>query len=231
MITQAIILAGGFGTRLQKVVSDLPKPMADINGKPFLEYLFNYLEKYKIKKVILSVGYKHEKITEYFGNKFNNIEIKYAVENEPLGTGGAIKFAIDKIDNNNFFLINGDTFFDVNLNSLANFFLTNKADIALSLKPLTDFDRYGAVEIDNKKRIKKFNEKKYQKHGLINGGIYALNKNIFNYTDKIKFSFEKDIMEKYLTKLKMYGFISDTYFIDIGIPDDYEKAQKELNVK
>ena len=228
MITQAIILAGGFGTRLQKVVSDLPKPMADINGKPFLEYLFNYLEKYKIKKVILSVGYKHEKIIEYFGDNFKNIKIKYAVENQPLGTGGAIKFTLDKINDNNFFLINGDTFFDVNLNQLSNFHSDKKADISLSLKPLSDFDRYGAVEIDNNNRIKKFNEKKYQKHGLINGGVYAINKNIFNKTEKTKFSFEKDIMEKHLTKLKMFGFVSDTYFIDIGIPDDYKKAQTDL---
>ena len=228
MINQAIILAGGLGTRLQKVVSDLPKPMADINGKPFLEYLFKYLEKYNIKKVILSVGYKHEKIIEYFGNNYNEISISYAIEDEPLGTGGAIKYALKEISADNFFLINGDTFFDINLNDLANFYFTNNADICLSLKPLKNFDRYGVVIVDNNNRIKQFEEKKYQKQGLINGGVYALNKNVFDKINKNKFSFEKDIMENFLNELKLYGFVSDTYFIDIGIPEDYEKAQNEL---
>ncbi len=230
MITQAIILAGGLGTRLQKIVSDLPKPMADINGTPFLQYIFNYLKKYNIKKVILSVGYKHEKIIEYFGNKYNNITIEYAIESDPLGTGGAIKFAINKINQDNFFLINGDTFFDVNLKKISDFYFKNNADILLSLKPLTNFDRYGAVEIDNDYNIIKFNEKKYQKQGLINGGVYIINKKIFDKTNKTKFSFEKDIMEKYLNNIKMIGFISDTYFIDIGIPEDYKKAQTDLKL-
>lgn len=147
MQNEAIILAGGLGSRLQGVVKDIPKPMATINDKPFLQYLLDYLNKYKIKRVILSVGYKYEVIEGYFGNNYKNIELIYAVEKEPLGTGGGIMNAVKYLQTNLFYLINGDSFFDVNLIELADFHTKQLADFTLSVKAMKHFERYGTVEI------------------------------------------------------------------------------------
>ena len=128
---EAIVLAGGLGTRLKSVVSNVPKPMAPIGDKPFLEYILKYLKKNGITRAILSVGYKSEIIEEYFGNNFEGIDLVYSVEKEPLGTGGAIKKAMSKVKSNQVYIINGDTFFDINLKSLI---LEDNSKIILSLK-------------------------------------------------------------------------------------------------
>ena len=219
--TPVIILAGGFGTRLSTVVKDVPKPMAPINGKPFLHYIFRELQHQKIKEVVLSVGYLKDVIQDFFADNYLGISIQYAIENEPLGTGGGIKHAFSFVENDAY-ILNGDTFFDIKLSSLKN----ENSDISLALKPMFNFDRYGTVELNEEDRIISFNEKKQCDQGLINGGIYYFKKSLF---DKIKtenkFSFEKDILEKHLLDLKIQGKIFDNYFIDIGIPEDYEKAK------
>lgn len=215
----AIVLAGGFGTRLKSVLNNVPKPMADINGKPFLLYLFEILHKYNITTVILSVGYKQEIIKNYFNDKYKNISILYSCEDTPLGTGGAIKKALELVEiDKNVLVINGDTFFDINFET---FFNSNKNyNLSLCIKPMKNFDRYGSVKIKENKIIS-FLEKKPIKEGYINTGIYCINKNIFkNIKEKI-FSFET-----FLEKQKdIYCYIDDGYFIDIGIPEDYEKAK------
>jgi len=228
-IQECVILVGGQGTRLKSVVSDIPKPMADIGGKPFLEYLLCFLNYQGCSHCVLSVGYKHDVIENYFGNQYLNIKLDYAIEEEPLGTGGGIKNSLRFIKENDFFLLNGDSFFNVDLGSLANFhFLTNSA-ITLSVKEMSHVDRYGTLEIAND-RIIKFNEKKMIEKGLINAGVYAVSKSVFDekYINKEKFSFEKDILEANLEILPFYAFQSGGYFIDIGIPEDYQKAQSEL---
>lgn len=222
--TPAIILAGGLGTRLNGVVSDVPKPMAEIHHKPFLHYLFNYLQKNEVAEVILSVGYLYEKIVDYFGHQYLDINIEYSIENEPLGTGGAIKKAMEFI-NEDTFILNGDTFFDIDLQSLKN----EQNDIQLALKQMYDFDRYGTVNVNEDNLIVAFNEKKACKEGLINGGIYYAKKTIFdNINLPTKFSFESEILEKNTSKLRIGATIYDNYFIDIGIPEDYYKAKIEL---
>jgi D-glycero-alpha-D-manno-heptose 1-phosphate guanylyltransferase len=219
--TPVIILAGGFGTRLSTVVKDVPKPMAPINGKPFLHYIFKELQHQKIKQVVLSVGHLKEVIQDYFQDSYLGISIQYAIENEPLGTGGGIKHAFNFVEDDAF-VLNGDTFFDIELSKLKK----TDADISIALKPMFNFDRYGTVELNNENRIVSFNEKKYCEHGLINGGVYYFKKSLF---DKIeterKFSFEKDILEKHLHHLQIQGTVFDNYFIDIGIPEDYKQAQ------
>ncbi|MFZ4400529.1 MAG: nucleotidyltransferase family protein [Bacteroidales bacterium] len=228
MQKEAIILAGGLGSRLQNVVKDIPKPMADINGQPFLKFLLDYLSIYQIERIILSVGYKYEVIEKYFGRKYRNIELVYAVEDEPLGTGGGILNACKHLNSNLFYLINGDTFFDVNLDELKTFHLLQKADFTLAIKPMNNFDRYGTVEI-SKNRILKFNEKRYMKSGLINGGVYLLDKNkLQSLAFPLKFSFEKEFLEHYISSYFFAAFECNNYFIDIGIPDDYLLAQHEL---
>jgi len=228
MINEAIILAGGLGTRLKGVVSDIPKPMAPINGIPFLKYLLEDICHYGIERIILAVGYKWEVIHEYFGNEFMGMEIVYAIEHEPLGTGGGIKNAMEHLRGQHFFLLNGDTFFKVDLKALEQHYLATQSDLCLSLKAMNNFDRYGTVTL-NGDQIIAFKEKKQMTEGLINGGVYALNIKIFDLAkDQKKFSFETDIMESGLEQYKVHGFISDSYFIDIGIPKDYERAQIEI---
>jgi len=223
---EAIVLAGGFGTRLQKVVSDVPKPMAPIGDKPFLEYLLKYLQKNGIRKVILSVGYKWEVIKEYFGDKFGDIDIIYSIEEEPLGTGGAVSKAMNLVQNEYAFVLNGDTFFDIDLSSMS---LKEGSLLQLSLKKMYAFDRYGCVETVNG-HVVKFTEKRYHKEGTINGGVYLASKNIFDVLSANKmtrFSFE-NFMEENIDKLKITAKVFEDYFIDIGIPEDYEKAQEDL---
>ncbi|CAA6805907.1 MAG: D-glycero-D-manno-heptose 1-phosphate guanosyltransferase [uncultured Sulfurovum sp.] len=225
---EAIILAGGLGTRLKSVVSDLPKPMAPIEEKPFLEYILHYLLKNKITRVILSVGYQWQSIKSYFGNNFREIELIYSIENEPLGTGGAIKKALEKINNQQCFILNGDTFFNVDLQTLT---LPSNSKIILSLKKMHHFDRYGCVENNTQQKVSSFTEKVYRTEGNINGGVYLVNKNIFNDFDlESKFSFEAFMQENF-KKLGISVKIFEDYFIDIGIPDDYAKAQNEIKLQ
>lgn len=223
--TPAIILAGGFGTRLSTVVKDVPKPMAPVNGKPFLHYLFKELHHQGIRNAVLSVGHLKEVIQDYFQDSYLNICIQYAVEQEPLGTGGGIKHAFNLVDEDAY-VLNGDTFFDIELSRLKN----NSADISIALKPMFQFDRYGTVELNDANRVIAFNEKKPCEHGLINGGIYYFRKSLFDRIEtERKFSFEKDILEKHLNDLTIRGNVFDNYFIDIGIPEDYAKAQKDFS--
>lgn len=230
MIKTAIILAGGFGTRLQSVVSEVPKPMAPIGSQPFLHYLFLYLKKYKVEKVVLAVGYLHEKIMVHFGYNFLGIEVEYSIETTPLGTGGGIQQAIS-MTKGDVFILNGDTFLEIDLTALNHFHTCQKANLTMSLKPMSGFDRYGTVSIENN-RIIRFNEKKYCENGLINAGVYVCSKAVFE-KEKMptKFSFEEDFLTPKLHDIKVCGFETKGYFIDIGIPEDYKKAQEELPQK
>jgi D-glycero-alpha-D-manno-heptose 1-phosphate guanylyltransferase len=230
----AIVLAGGLGTRLRSVISDLPKPMAPVCGRPFLHYIFLYLQKQGITDAVLSVGYKSEVIQDFFGEKYAGINILYAVEPEPLGTGGGIRQAMSLIGSDAF-VLNGDTFFDVDLAQLHEFYTKRSSDIALALKRMYHFDRYGTVGIGNQDRVLQFQEKQYKTEGLINGGVYVLSKDLFSKVEEIeeallpqKFSFEKDILEKHLLPLHYYGKEFEGYFIDIGVPEDYDRAQEDF---
>jgi len=229
VLEEAVILAGGLGTRLRGIIKDIPKPMAEISGKPFLAYLIDFLSKQKIKRVVLSVGYKFEVIKNFFGNRYKGINISYAIEEKPLGTGGAIKNALLSIYGNEAFIVNGDTFFDIDLNDFYNFHKSKNSKLSMALKKMDFTERYGAVEIDKSNKIMAFHEKTQKYDVLINGGIYLLNKNFFNsLATQDKFSFEKDFLEKHYKNYEFYGFPFDEYFIDIGIPEDYEKAKEEL---
>lgn len=226
---EAIVLAGGLGTRLQSVISEIPKPMAPIGDRSFLHYLLQWLEKNKITRVILSVGYKWEVIHDEFGDHFNQMELIYSVEDEPLGTGGAIALAMQKLKDEKFFIINGDTFFDVDLDELVQFHEKHHFDFSIILKPMFNFDRYGTVEINDQAEIIGFLEKEPKENGLINGGIYRANRSIEkHFPEQAKFSFEKAFMEKKFKELAFGGLVLDNYFIDIGIPEDYSRAQEEL---
>lgn len=232
-IKEAIILAGGFGTRLKAAVPGLPKCMAPVAGKPFLYYVISFFQNQGIEEFIFSLGYKHEVIEEYILSEFRNIKYKFSIEKEPLGTGGAIKLACAQASDKTVLVLNGDTLFQIDLTKLSAFHHMTGADCTLSLKPMKNFERYGVVRLKKDYSIESFKEKKYYEEGHINGGVYALNITKFQQEPlPEKFSFEKDYLEALYLGRRMYGVIQDEYFIDIGIPEDYERAQRELvNVK
>jgi len=227
---EAIILAGGFGTRLQKVVSDVPKSMALINGTPFLEYLLNYLTGQGIVKIILSVGHKRELIHDHFRNRFRHLTISYAVEEEPLGTGGGIRNALEQVEGDSVFALNGDSMFRIDLNAMQHLHQKSEADLTMALRYLDDTSRYGTVKINLDKRVTGFIEKAPDSPpGYINGGIYLIKKDyLLSYPQGQAFSIEKDCFEKSFTGSKIFGYPARGYFIDIGIPEDYMTAQDEF---
>ena len=231
MLKEAIILAGGFGTRLQAVVSDLPKPMAPINNEPFLNYVFDYLLHYKIEHVVLSTGYLADKISDYYKNEYRGIKISYTKEETPLGTGGGIRLAMTKCYTSDVLVLNGDSFFDVNITDHFNNHISKQADCSLALRKVFNASRYGTILLGIGNAIETFKEKNnIEQTGLINGGVYILNKAMYqSATPKAtNFSIEKDFFEKQLFKQSIMGFEFDGYFIDIGIPEDYERAQHEF---
>jgi D-glycero-alpha-D-manno-heptose 1-phosphate guanylyltransferase len=216
-ISEAIILAGGKGTRLQSIVKNTPKPMAEVHGRPFLTYLLDYLQEQSIRKIIFSVGYKRAIIQNFFGKKYNNIDIVYSYENTPLGTGGAIKKALSQIEQNDVFVCNGDTFFPIPLAELYQKHHSKNSDLSLSLAEVPDNKRYSGVCTDHNNKIISFTDTS----NIINGGLYCIKKNIFDNINMPKtFSFEHDFLEK--LSGKWYGFLFHQYFIDIGIPADYQ---------
>ncbi len=226
---EAIILAGGLGTRLSHIVTDVPKPMAPINGNPFLKYLLDYLQQEGFRKVILSVGYKHEAISGYFGNSYQSLELDYAVEESPLGTGGAIRLALRKCHNSQVFIFNGDTFFRIKTDELEKFHQQKNAEITLALKKVDNPDRFGTVILDEHSIVQSFEEKATKNEALINGGVYLLDRHKFESRPfPEKFSFEKDYLEKTVVEHCIAGYVFNTYFLDIGIPESYKKAQTDF---
>lgn len=229
-IKTAIILAGGFGTRLQSVVTDVPKPMAPINSIPFLTYQFNYLKHFGIRHIVLSVGYMNEKIRAYYQDSFEGITIEYVTEDTPLGTGGGIRKAMEFCKDEWVLALNGDSFFDVDLKKFQAEHSANHSQISLALRKVTDAARYGTIEL-NTNRINSFKEKNdVNAPGLINGGVYILNTKLFleSTPPNTNFSIEKDFFETNLQQLHINGFEFDGYFIDIGIPEDYKQAQHDF---
>jgi D-glycero-alpha-D-manno-heptose 1-phosphate guanylyltransferase len=229
LLKEAIILAGGFGTRLKTVVSDLPKPMAPVNGKPFLDYLLAYLAHYNIQKVVLSVGHLADKIIQQYGNSFKGISISYAHEKEPLGTGGGIRLAMEQCHSRDILVLNGDSFFDIDLNKLYEYHCPYW-DCTIALRKVADASRYGTIKL-NYDLIKEFREKDgLHKEGIINAGVYLLKRDF--YLDKTKphvnFSIERDFFEARINEMNISGIEQKAYFIDIGIPEDYQKAQNDF---
>ncbi len=226
---EAIILAGGLGTRLRNTVPNLPKCMAPIAGRPFLSFIIDSLRMQGIEKFVFALGYKAEIIIEYLEIAYSTLNYSFVIESEPLGTGGAIQLAVQKITTTTTLVANGDTLFKINLSSLAKLHNESNAECTVALKPMQNFDRYGAVELDKINQIISFREKQFYKQGLINGGVYLLNKERFLARAlPLKFSFEKDYLEKYCDEKKFFGSVQNGYFIDIGVPADYQQAQEDL---
>jgi D-glycero-alpha-D-manno-heptose 1-phosphate guanylyltransferase len=228
MINEAIVLAGGLGTRLKPVVGDLPKSLAPVGGKPFLSYLLNHAKKQGIKKFVFALGHKSDQIEHFVKEYLPAGSYTFSIEEEPLGTGGGIYKACSQVSTPDAIVLNADTFFGTSFLHLGIIHELRKAECTLALKPMKEFDRYGDVEIE-KQVVVGFSEKKYHREGLVNGGVYALSAASFlQKSFPPVFSFEKDYLEKQYRGRQILGMVSDAYFIDIGIPEDYQRAQVEL---
>ena len=228
-MTVAYILAGGLGTRLRSVVSDVPKPMAPIRGQPFLKLLLNFWIKQGITKFIISVGYLKEKVISFFGKEYNGISIEYFEEDTPLGTGGGL-IILSKRLKEDFIVINGDTFFDVSLLQLRELKKKKKAGIAMALFENNELNRYGQVIIDGISWIKDIKQSNKNLSNLSNGGVYLMDPDIISensHNFNQKCSLEKDILPYLIEKKHIVtGLKQNGKFLDIGIPEDYLRANK-----
>jgi D-glycero-alpha-D-manno-heptose 1-phosphate guanylyltransferase len=229
-INEAIVLAGGLGTRLRDVIGESPKPLAPINNRPFLKYLFDYLLENGIEKIVLAVGYKWELIQKQFGDNYKGIALSYSVEETQLGTGGGIKLALNKIEGEACFVLNGDTLFNIPLNQLAKQHISKNATCTLALKQIDNSSRYGSIDINDNGEIRAFKEKETGANPIINGGIYCLNKLALADYGAEPFSFETNYLAQNTASGKLFGEVFSAYFKDIGIPEDYRQFETDLRL-
>ena len=233
---EAILLCGGLGTRLRSVVSDRPKPMADIAGKPFLHYLVKMLSESGVKHLIFALGYMGEQIEAYFkSGEDYGLSISYSYEDSPLGTGGAIRNALSHVSEENVLVLNADTYFHTDYESLLREQLKNKAAMTIAGRKIEDISRYGAILKDESGRILRWNEKMSPDQaeascpGEINGGIYVMQKSLIEKIPEGKQSLENDCIPAWLEDgLYLQAVPSDGYFMDIGIPEDYAQFRKDI---
>ena len=229
IIKEAIVLAGGLGTRLRSEVPDLPKCMAPVGGEPFIGYLTEHFRRAGIERFVFALGYKSVAFDEFFRRHFPDGGFEVSIEDQPLGTGGAIRRACTLARERTVLVLNGDTFFRIGVGGLAAAHEVHRADCTICLKPMKDFDRFGSVEIGADDRVRRFREKQFAREGLINGGVYAVDREKFlSEALPEAFSFEKDWLERSLETRRIYGLVQDEYFIDIGIPEDYRRVQQEI---
>lgn len=226
-MTVAVILAGGLGTRLRSVVPDLPKPMAEVCGKPFLEHLMSYWIGQGVVRFVISVGYKRESIMSYFGQQYKGIPIEYVEEETPLGTGGGLLLAARKLKEP-FVLLNGDTFFEIQLEALVDFHRSKESKWTFTLFRANEAKRYGGVKLDSNGRIQSLDTAKGNVGELANGGVYLVDPDDLNsvkFNIGQKYSLEDEVIPALLESgVPFYGFESCGQFLDIGVPADYFRA-------
>lgn len=221
----AVILAGGQGTRLRSLVSDVPKPMAPINGRPFLEYVLENLAMQGVGKFVICLSHMRGIITDHFGDSWEGAPVSYSIEEQPLGTGGAIVQAFRQFRLEDALVLNGDTFLDADYVAFWRQFAREK--LAMMLVAVPDAARYGTVKTANG-HVAGFCEKGRQGKSLINAGIYKINQSLFENTREGVFSFEKDFLMPRIGELLPPYHKTENYFIDIGIPESYRRACLEL---
>lgn len=225
---EAIILAGGLGTRLASRLNGVPKPMAPVAGRPFLEILLNQLKRNGCKRALLSVGHLHNVIQDYFGVSFNGMRLDYVIEESPLGTGGAIRNALLQATQEAVLVLNGDTFVNTDFAALVEFHAAEGADLTMAISRQADIARYGGVLLEGK-RIVGFLEKGLSGPGWINAGIYVIQRNLeWPPSLSEKFSFEMDLLVPEIGRYRSVPYPVADLFLDIGVPEDLDRAQSEL---
>ncbi len=228
---EAIILAGGLGTRLRGIIGeDTPKCMAVVADKPFLYYLLQYATLKGISRIVLSLGHKSEAVINWLGTQTFHLKIDWVIESEPLGTGGGIQLALKACNADHVAVLNGDTMFNIDLQAMLQTHTRANAETTVALKAMHNFERYGIVEKDDQNIITAFQEKAPREQGLINGGVYYIHRETFlSRALPQKFSFEKDYLERFVGERRFYAYEGPGYFIDIGVPNDYQQAQHDFH--
>ncbi|MBT2117220.1 nucleotidyltransferase family protein [Dyella sp. LX-66] len=225
---EAVILAGGFGTRLRSVVKDVPKPMAPVAGRPFLAHVLDLIARQGIRRAVLATGFMAELVERELGRDWQGMELAYSPETEPLGTGGAIAKALPLLAGDAFFVLNGDTFLSLDYAALDRTAHAQGCAMCMALTAVPDVARYGAVVVEGE-RVTGFREKGQPGPGYINAGVYRLRRDVqARFPGTANFSFETDVMPALLKDGQVSAFAHTQHFIDIGVPEDYERAQTEL---
>lgn len=226
---EAIVLAGGLGTRLRGVVDDVPKPMAPVQGRPFLAFVLDQLAHAGFETSILAVGYRHEAIRSYFGENYRGLTLRYSVEREPLGTGGAIRLACSQTSLRDVFVLNGDTYVELELRAMLRAHVQHGAQLTMTVCQVPDVARYGALVVSDG-LVEGFREKGPSGSGWINAGAYVLGPDL---RDRLPphgaFSFERDVLVPGVKSIRPLAFPTAGLFVDIGVPDDYARAQHLLS--
>jgi D-glycero-alpha-D-manno-heptose 1-phosphate guanylyltransferase len=230
-VTTAIILAGGMGTRLRSAVPDLPKPMAPINGRPFLEHQMDYWIGQGVERFVVSVGYMKEVIMDHFGVSYRATPLTYVIEEEPLGTGGGLLLAAQGLSES-FIVLNGDTFFEVDFNELLKFHAEHASEWTFSLFRTNEVGRYMGMDLKADGEIVSLKLGTVEQWRLANGGVYLINPSVLakmKLGQGQKLSLEDDLLPVFMTQGgKLYGLEFPGSFIDIGVPDDYFRAAEVL---
>lgn len=230
---EAIILVGGLGSRLGPLTENTPKPMLPIREVPFLDRMLQNLYENHISKVILAVGYKKEVVETYFSKTRNNIpKLKYSIESSPLGTGGAILKSLSQVEVEHVFVLNGDSYLDVDFDAMYSHHKSLDSDITIASHYIFNADRYGVLQANEATEVVSFEEKGLHTEGLINGGVYLVKvssmRSLHDVFEGNRFSFEEKILSINNQDLKIVHFRTNGAFLDIGVPEDYKRAQKEL---
>ena len=225
---EAIVLAGGLGTRLAARLNGIPKPMAAVGGRPFLEILLGQLQRAGCTRAVLAVGHLHEAIQGHFGASFHGMRVDYAVEDYPLGTGGAIRNALTLAEDESVVVLNGDTFLDADYADMLRFHAAHAGQITIAITRHAEIARYGGVRLRGE-RITGFEEKGRTGEGWINAGSYVLAKRLeWPASLPERFSFERDFLMPEITRLSPAAYRVEGFFLDIGVPQDLDRAQTEL---
>lgn len=222
----AVILAGGLGKRLRPVVSDIPKVLAKVRGRAFIEYLLDQLAGAGICDVVICSGYMAEKLQEHVGRRYESVNISFSKEDEPLGTGGALRLALPCLKSDTVLVMNGDSYIDVDISEYVEWSFSQKSDAAIVLTQVPDASRYGSVVVDANARIRSFKEKEENSEpGWINAGVYLIRTSLIASISAGKsFSLERDLFPK-LTDGRLSGYRCKGRFIDIGTPESYAAAE------
>ena len=228
---EAIVLAGGLGTRLRGIVDDVPKPMAPVLGRPFLAYVLDQLVDGGFHTVVLATGYRHQAIRSYFGEEYRGLALVWSVESEPLGTGGAIRLACDQAHSGDVFVLNGDTYLELDYRAMLKAHVRAAAQLSLAVCQVPDIARYGALEV-SEGIVRGFREKGQSGPGWINGGTYVLGPKLHDRLPKRgAFSFEQELLAPEVQSIRPLAFPTTGLFIDIGIPEDYTRVQEIFSAR
>jgi NDP-sugar pyrophosphorylase family protein len=226
---KAVVLCGGLGTRLGPLTRETPKPLLDIGGKPFITNVLDHLAANGTTEIVLAVSFQWQKLRDALGETWRGLPLHYSVEAEPLGTGGAVRQAMHQMGWTEAIVANGDTLLRMDPRLLRDAASQHSADLVLALIQVNDASRYGCVRVGVDSRVLEFEEKGQSGKGLINAGLYWIRAGVLDKGPDGVFSLERDLMAAQVNDLAMYGVATSSYFIDMGIPEDLERARRELS--